>query len=348
MVMDDTELPLNAMGPGGLDADHNEPESSPNIIDRITDKVDSVQRRIIPVAVIFAITKKFGEDRGGHMAVLLAYRGFFSIFPLMLAFISGLELLLSNNKELRDNLIDSALTTIPVVGSTIAEQADGLGGNWVVLITSVAVSIWAGLGLLEMLQEVFNLTWEVPRFERPPFIIRKLRAAGGALVLAIAMAISGAGRWILSDDFPGFWHQVIGALLPITAGMVAMAGLQKLMSERKVPFIGQLPGIIAMGLGWWGLQALGGFYLTRFVTQSSDRYGVFVVVLGLLSWSYLLGMLFMYANEFSAVLYLRRWPRSLTGRNLTRADMDAVRFMSGREVAVRGTEMTVDVPRNPL
>lgn len=348
MVMNDSELPFNSMGPGGLDVDYQEPESSPNLIDRVTDKIDALQRRLPPIAIIFAITKKFGEDRGGHMAMLLAYRGFFSIFPLLLAFISGLELLLSNNESLRNNLIDSALATVPVIGTTLAEQADELGGNWVVLVTSVAVSIWAGLGLLEMLQEIINITWEVPRFDRPPFIIRKLRAAAGALVLAVCMAISGAGRWILSDSFPGIGHQIVGAILPIAAGMLAMMGLQKLMSARSVPLGSQLPSIIGMGLGWWGLQALGGFYLTRFVTQSSDRYGVFVVVLGLLSWSYLLGMLFMYANEFSTVLYLRRWPRSLTGRNLTRADMDAVRSMSRREVGVRGTDMMVDVPRNPL
>ena len=120
-----------------------------------------------------------------------------------------------------------------------------------------------------------------------------------------------------------------------------------LLCARKVPLTAQLPGAIAAGFGWWALQALGGWFVTRFVNQSSDTYGVFVVVLGLLSWTYLLGMLYLYSVELAAVLYDRRWPRSLSGRDLTDADLAAYGSLAEREIRVAGTHLDVDVPRDP-
>ena len=81
--------------------------------------------------------------------------------------------------------------------------------------------------------------------------------------------------------------------------------------------------------------------------QTSDTCGVLVVVLGLLSWAYLLGMLYLYANELSAVLHDRAWPRSLTGRNLTDADLRVNAAVVERESRIRELAIEVEVPRLP-
>jgi hypothetical protein len=87
--------------------------------------------------------------------------------------------------------------------------------------------------------------------------------------------------------------------------------------------------------------------VNRYVLQSSDTYGVFVIVFGLLSWAYLLGMLYLYANELSVVLHDRLWPRSLTGRNLTDADLASQAAVVSREARLREMDVEVDVPRLP-
>lgn len=311
------------------------------------DRVDAFHRRITPLAVVHAVLKKFGDDKGGQLAMLLAYKGFFSLFPLLLAFVNLLGLLLRDNDELRNELIGSTLANVPVIGTEIAKSADALGGSVWVLIGSILVSVWAGLGLLDMLQEALNTTWEVAQFDRPPWILRRLRDIPGAILIALCAVLSGMGRWVLADGASDWLGWLVGAALPILAGAVAYLGLHWLLCARRVPFVNQLPGALASGLGWWGLQALGGFYVTRIVNQSGDTYGVFVLVLGLLSWSYLLGTLYLYSIEFAAVLYDRRWPRSLSGRDLTDQDREAFAALAQREVRVRGTEMTIDVPRDP-
>ena len=147
-----------------------------NIIDRVTDRIDTVQRGLPPVAATFGVTKKFGEDRGGQLAMLLAYKGFFSLFPLVLAFVNVLALVLKDNDDLRRDLLDSTLSAVPVIGQQIKEGATATSGSVAVVTLSILFSVWAGLGLLEMLQESMNTVWDVAMYDRPPFLVRKLRA----------------------------------------------------------------------------------------------------------------------------------------------------------------------------
>ena len=318
-----------------------------NLLDRMIDRVDAWHRGVPALAVTFGVAKKFGDDKGGQLAMLLAYKGFFSLFPLMLAFVNALGLILRNNEDLKNSLIDSVLGNIPVIGTEMSKETSSIGGSVTVLVVSLLVSIWAGLGLLDMLQESLNTMWEVPQFDRPPWLLRRLRDLPGALLIVVCAVLSGAGRWILGSDAAQIMQWVVSAALAILAGAVGFLGLHWVLCARRVPLQNQLPGALATGLGWWALESLGGFYVTRIVSQSSDTYGVFALVLGLLSWSYLLGTLYLYSVELSAVLSDKRWPRSLSGRDLTDQDQAAFEALSHREVRVRGTQMKIEVPRNP-
>ena len=346
---DDPAAVVTADGSGNTDGPR-EPEdgtAQPNLIDRTADRIDAIQRAVPPLALAHGVAKKYGEDRGGQSAMMLSYRGFFSIFPLLLAFVNVVGLLLANNPELRDDLIESTLAAVPVIGDEISSSATTVRGSWWVIVGSVLVSIWAGLGLLEVLQEALNNVWGVPRFDRRPWILRRLTALPGAVLIGACLVLSGAATWIFNDtDLPGL-QRGAGYLLPFLAGSLCYLGLHALLCVRKVPFTAQLPGAAFVGVSWLGLQLLGTWFVNRYVLQSSDTYGVFVVVLGLLSWAYLLGMLYLYANELSAVLHDRAWPRSLTGRNLTDADLRVNAAVVERESRIRELAIEVDVPRLP-
>lgn len=330
----------------GAETDRSEDQDRRNLFDRITDRIDSIQRRVPPLAVVHSVLKKYGEDRGGQLAMLLAYRGFFSVFPLLLAFVAAVGLVLSGNEQLRDDLIDSTLSTIPVIGAEIERGAGSLGGSVLVVVGSILVALWAGLGLLEMIQETLNTVWGVPMFERPNWFIRRLKALPAALVVGACLVLSSSRPWLVRD-----WGTFVGGvaafLLPFLAGALCTLGLHYLLCSRRVSFRGLLPAAGFVGTAWWALQSLGEWYVNRYVVQSSDTYGVFVIVFGLLSWSYLLGLLYIYGNELSSVIEDRGWPRSSTGRDLTDADRAAFASVSEREVRVRGTSIDVSVPREP-
>ena len=58
-------------------------QSEQNLLDRTIDRVDAWHRGVPALAVAFGVAKKFGDDKGGQLALLLAYKGFFSLFPLL-------------------------------------------------------------------------------------------------------------------------------------------------------------------------------------------------------------------------------------------------------------------------
>jgi membrane protein len=78
-------------------------------VDRLRRWVDRKQADHAWMAVPVATVKKFGEDRAGNLAALLAYYGFFSIFPLLLVLVSVVGFVLASNEQLQGDILDSAL-----------------------------------------------------------------------------------------------------------------------------------------------------------------------------------------------------------------------------------------------
>src|SRR5438094_9673556 len=92
-------------------------------------RVDAFQRRHSPLAFMFAVFKKFGEDEAGSKAALIAYYGFFSLFPLLLVFTTVLGFILSGHPSLQDKVLHSALRQFPIIGDQLGVQSlKGSGG----------------------------------------------------------------------------------------------------------------------------------------------------------------------------------------------------------------------------
>jgi len=85
-----------------------------------------------------------------------------------------------------------------------------------------------------------------------------------------------------------------------------------------------LPGVAVAAVGWLVLQTVGGWYVDRVIAGASATYGVFALVIGLLSWFWLGSHLVLVAAEANVVLFWRLWPRSLAGE-LEPADRRALR-----------------------
>jgi uncharacterized BrkB/YihY/UPF0761 family membrane protein len=65
------------------------------------------------------------------------------------------------------------------------------------------------------------------------------------------------------------------------------------------------------GFGWTALETLGGILVSHFLRHSTELYGLFATVLGLVFWLSLGSQLFIYASETNVVLLRRLWPRHL-------------------------------------
>jgi hypothetical protein len=89
------------------------------------------------------------------------------------------------------------------------------------------------------------------------------------------------------------------------------------------------------------LQVVGVQVLERQLERANLIYGVFAVVIVLLSWLYLSARLLLYAAEINVVLAKRLWPRSLVQPPLTEPDRRALAELAGTEERTPGETVEV-------
>ena len=118
--------------------------------------------------------------------------------------------------------------------------------------------------------------------------------------------------------------QVLGLLASAIIDVVLFVASFRLLTAAPVTTRQVLPGALLASGCWLGLQALGGVFVTQVLAGSSQTYGGFAAVVGLLSWLLIASELILIAAELNVVLARRLWPRSLTGELLA-ADRQALR-----------------------
>jgi membrane protein len=135
--------------------------------------------------------------------------------------------------------------------------------------------------------------------------------------------------------------RIAAELISLAANAVAFLAVFALLTPRPWALRDLLPGVALAALGALALQALGGWYVDRAITDASATYGTFAIVIGLLSWFWLGSQLLLLAAEVNVVQRWRLWPRSLTGE-LEPADRDALRRAVDAARADRRERITVD------
>ena len=70
-------------------------------VNRLVAWFDGFQQRHVWLAIPFGVIKKYGDDRGGYLAALIAYYGFLSVFPLLLVMVTVLGIVLAGNPDLQ-------------------------------------------------------------------------------------------------------------------------------------------------------------------------------------------------------------------------------------------------------
>ena len=307
-------------------------------IKTVTMAADEVQRRHPLLAVPIAVFKKFGDDQGGHWAALVAYYGFFSLFPLLLAFTTILGFVLQDNKELQERILDSALSQFPIIGQTIEDQFGALEGSFIALAIGIGGSLWAGMGVLLTLQTAMDELWDVPRRSRPNFLKGRLRAILALFVFGAAIITSSvlAGLGTAGGSF-GWALRVVAIAATFVLNALVIGSAFRYLTVARIGWRAVVPGALVSSAAWMALLALGAWLVDRQLRGSEELYGFFGIVLGLLSWIYVGAQLMLLSAELNVVLARRLWPRSLQAPPLTEPDKESLAAQATEE-AVRPRE----------
>jgi YihY family inner membrane protein len=271
-------------------------------------KFDRYQQRHRALAAPFGVLKKFSDDEGGRMVSLIAYRAFFSLFPLLLLMTTVLGYLLADDPSLREKVVESTLSQFPVIGDQL--KGGSLTGSGVALAVGIVGSLLAGLGVVLETEQSFDRVWGVPDDEQHGFLGSRLRAIGLLLVLgglAVASTIVSGLVSGGSDLFGPVW----GLLIATALNLVVFAAVFRLLTAAAVESRALVPGIVIATIGWELLQLVGGWYVSHEVRNATPVYGTFALVIGLLAWIHLGAFFTVLGAEANVVRERRLWPRSL-------------------------------------
>ena len=294
----------------------------------IARRADQAHQRNRWIAFPVAVVKKFGDDQAGNLAALIAYYGFFSLFPLMLVFVTILGMALHGNPDLQARIQESALADFPVIGDQISQNIHSLNGSGVALALGVAVALWAGLGVLRVMQTAMNTVWNVPYRRRPNFFVSILKALLMLGVLGvITVASAGAGAVGAGSGLLGIAGLAISLVLNFTLFMLAF----RILTTEDVSWGDVWPGAAFAAVAWTALQAVGGYYVSHQLQGASATYGTFATVIGLLAWISLGAQMTLLSAEINVVRKRHLWPRGIVQPPLTEADKHALRHYAEQE-----------------
>ena len=271
-------------------------------------KFDRFQQRHTPLAVLIGTVKKFSDDQASNLAVAVAFYAFFSIFPLLLVFVTVLGYVLAGDHSLMQSISDSVLGKFPVIGTSLSHRH--LKGSALALIAGILLSAWSGSSVTSSMSAALEQVWEIPRQERASFINRKLRGLLLLVVLGAFFAIASAASGIVSGGLGGGALKAVGYVVAIALNFGLFLASFHFLSQQPPDLRKLMPGAFIAAILWTLLQGLGGAYI-KHISHSDNAYGDFALVLGILTWLHLGTQMTLYCVEFNTVLVGRRWPRSL-------------------------------------
>ena len=276
--------------------------------------VDRFQRRHPVIGFPLAVVYKYFEDQGPYLAAIIAFYAFIAIFPLLLISTSILGFFLQGDPELRDRLLDTALSQFPIVGVELG-RPEGLRGSTSAIVIGALAATYGSLNLGQAAQNAAHITWAVPRNSRTNAVLQRLRslvllAFAGLGILALALASS----LLANPDAIGIDAGDLSWAIRITGFVVTTVifiGLFRLVSGGRATTRSVLPGALAASVMWQLLQLGGNSFVTNVIGSAGQMTDTFALVLGLVAFLYLAGMMVVLSLEINVVLRRRLYPRAL-------------------------------------
>ncbi|MCY7394739.1 MAG: YihY/virulence factor BrkB family protein [Nocardioides sp.] len=306
----------------------------------LLDDADRRQRRFTPLGFPIGVFYKFMDDQGNYLAAIITYYAFIAIFPLLLLATSIFGFVLQGNVDLQEQVINSTLSTFPIIGDQLG-RPDGLQGSTTGVVIGGLVALYGSLGLGQAIQNVMNTAWSVPRNSRPNPLLLRLKSlllltTAGFAVLAVSVVSA------IGSNTQVFGAQVdagIGWLIRLATVLVVGSVLTLLFrvgAARRQPLGKAAPGAFAVALMWQLLQYIGTLYATTVLSETSTMDPTFGLVLGLIGIIYIAAVMAVIGVEVNVVLARRLWPRALLtlftdNVDLTDADRRAYASYAQRE-----------------
>jgi membrane protein len=296
--------------------------------------LDRFQQRHRALGFPLAVRQKFADDQGGYLAASVTYYAFFSIFPLLLVLVTLLGYALEGDPGLQHRVLDSALADFPVIGPQLRDNVHSLRGSAAALVVGIGVAVWAGTSVALALENALDHVWGVPIRRRANPVLARVRALVWIAVVGVITLVGTVLGSASAFATYGPAVRVAALIVSLAINIVVFLAVFRVLTSHSPSWRDVLPGALVAAVAWEVLQTAGGYIVDRQLRHASSTYGVFAIVIGLLSWIYLAATVTLLSAEINVVRARRLWPRSLSlvsEQPLTTGDADALRQRAGVE-----------------
>jgi len=290
----------------------------------LTKRIDRALRKRRTLSIALATGKKYGEDRSSNLAAMIAFWAFFSIFPLLLVFVSILGYVLPASTK--HQVLTSVAELFPLLD---VSSITSLSGSWWPLVVGGVSALWSGMAVVRTAQFAFNSVWEIPDQDRPGLVEKSWRGLAALVLigtgLVAATLISGLVTGQQSGVDVTWWWRVCGYLVALVLDVGLFVVGFRLLTSKSVTFHDVFPGALLSGVAFFVLQQLSSLVISHYLQNAQGTYGRFAVVITMLWWMYLQAQITLFGAQLNTVLKERLHPRSLFGGPETEADRRALR-----------------------
>jgi YihY family inner membrane protein len=294
----------------------------------VLESVDRLQKRSKPASVTVATAKKFSEDQSANLAAMIAFWGFFSIFPLFLVLVTLLALFLPASDK--NSVLGHVAQLFPLLDP---KSIRGLSGAWWTLVLGLVTALWSGLGAIRTAQFAFNSVWEIPMHERPGMVKQVVRSVWVLATIGTGLVFTTLLSGLVASSASGVNLGAAGRIGGYVLSAVFDVGLFvaafRILTEREVTTRDVLPGSILSGVAFFVLQQLSALIISRYLKNAQSTYGHFATVITILWWFYLQSMITLLGAQLNVVLKERFYPRSLVDAPQTEADHRVLQAYAG-------------------
>lgn len=267
-------------------------------------RVVALRTRSGLVDVVVGTLDGYRRHRSGRNAAVLTYYGFLTLFPLFLAATTVLGFLLESRPEWRDDLIGSAVESVPFIGRDLA-TGSRLEGSWPALVIGLLGALWGSMRAFLGIQAAYDDVWEVALDDRANVVRQRLRALIGLAVIGGSQVATVALAALVSEaSLPGLGRValVLGGLV---VNVAVIGTMYRFLTSATIDWSTIRPGTWFTAVLFTALQ-FGGTAITTRLLDSAETYGDFAGVLALLSWLGLHATVNLFGAELNAALVRRR------------------------------------------
>jgi uncharacterized BrkB/YihY/UPF0761 family membrane protein len=268
--------------------------------ERVMRALDGWQRRHERAGVPYGVIKKFSDDNANLLVVSLAWYGFTAIFPLLLVVVTVFGFI--GQKSIGAHIVNT-LHNFPVIGHSFnPANPAALHGSTLGLIIGLIGLLYGAQGVTQTAQQAMATVWNIPQVQRTGFLPRLGRSVSGLFTIGITFVLNAFASGYATAT--GHHHLNIALRVLIVLGLAVLnVGLYYasfvVLTGKGVAVRPLLPGAITGAIGFTALITIGTGLATHQLNHTSDTYGTFGTVIGIVAFLLLLAKITMYGAELN-------------------------------------------------